>query len=80
MRVFLISYPPGADASNRSHPVVGVCFVPEGSIVSPFDGDPAETFVAGQSFVDPASYNRVARNGSDTKPARFFNHLYGEDR
>jgi hypothetical protein len=28
-RLFLISYPPGADANNHSHPVVGVGFVPK---------------------------------------------------
>ena len=30
-----------------------------------------ETFVAGQSFIDRASYHRIVRNGSDTKPMRF---------
>ena len=71
VRLFLISYPPGADASNHSHPVVGVGFVLEGSMVSAFDDDPEETFVAGQSFVDPASHHRVVRNASNTKPMKF---------
>jgi quercetin dioxygenase-like cupin family protein len=68
VRLFLISYPPGADANNHSHPVVGVGFVLEGVIVSAFDNDPEETFVAGQSFVDRASHHRIVRNGSDTEP------------
>ena len=71
VRLFLISYPPGADANNHSHPVVGVGFVLEGSMVSAFDDDPEETFVAGQSFVDRASYHRIVRNGSDTQPMKF---------
>jgi quercetin dioxygenase-like cupin family protein len=71
VRLFLISYPPGADANNHSHPVAGVGFVLEGSMVSAFDDDPEETFVAGQSFVDPASHHRIVRNGSDTKPMKF---------
>jgi quercetin dioxygenase-like cupin family protein len=71
VRLFLISYPPGADASNHSHPVVGVGFVLDGSMVSAFDDDPEETIVAGQSFVDRASYHRIVRNASDSKPMRF---------
>jgi quercetin dioxygenase-like cupin family protein len=70
VRLFLISYPPGADVNNHSHPVVGVGFVLEGSKVSAFDDDPEETFVAGQSFVDPAPYHRIVRNGSNTKPMK----------
>jgi quercetin dioxygenase-like cupin family protein len=68
VRLFLITYPPGADANNHSHPVVGVGFVLEGIA---FDDDPEEKFVAGQSFVDRASYHRVVRNDSTTKPMKF---------
>src|ERR1700679_1099765 len=71
VRLFLISYPPGADANNHPPPVGGVGFVPEGVMVSAFDDDPEETFVAGQSFVDRASYHRIVRNGSDTKRMKF---------
>jgi quercetin dioxygenase-like cupin family protein len=71
VRLFLITYPPGADASNHSHPVVGIGFVLEGAIVSAFDDDPEETFLAGQSFIDRASHHRVSRNGSKTKPLKF---------
>jgi len=71
VRLFLITYPPGADANNHSHPVVGVGFVLEGVMVSAFDDDPEETFVAGQSFVDRASHHRIVRNASDTKAMKF---------
>ena len=71
MRLFLITYPPGADASNHSHPVVGVGTVLEGTIVSAFDDDPEETFTAGQSFTDRASFHRVSRNGSETDLLKF---------
>lgn len=71
MRFFLITYPPGADASNHSHPVVGLGLVLEGTMVSAFDNDPEETFVAGQSFMDPASLHRVSRNGSSENPLKF---------
>ena len=71
VRLFLITYPPGADANNHSHPVVGGGYVLEGAMVSAFDDDPEETFVAGQSFIDKASYHRVVRNASNTEIMKF---------
>jgi quercetin dioxygenase-like cupin family protein len=71
MRLFLITYPPGTDASNHSHPVPGVGMVLEGSIISAFDDDPEETISAGQSFTDRASHHRVSRNASATEPMKF---------
>ena len=70
-RLYLITYPPGADASNHSHPVVGLGFVLEGAMVSAFDRDPEEIVVAGQSFTDRASFHRVSRNASATEPLKF---------
>lgn len=70
-RLFLITYPPGADASNHSHPVIGIGFVLEGTMISAFDNDLEETFTAGQSFMDRAGFHRVSRNGSHTEPLRF---------
>jgi quercetin dioxygenase-like cupin family protein len=40
MRLFLITYPPGADASNHSHPVVGIGLLLEGTMISAFDNHP----------------------------------------
>jgi quercetin dioxygenase-like cupin family protein len=71
MRMFLIVYPPGGDGSNHSHPVVGIGYVLEGTMISAFDDDPEKTFVAGESFIDKASFHRVSRNGSDTEFMRF---------
>src|SRR5581483_2923902 len=70
-RLFLITYPPGADASGHSHPVVGIGFILEGIMITAFDDDPEETFTAGQSFMDRASFHRVSRNGSRTEPMKF---------
>ena len=70
-RLFLVEYPPGADGSGHSHPVVGLGYVLEGSVVSAFDDDEPETFVAGQSFKDAASFHRISRNGSEQEPLRF---------
>ena len=65
-RLFLIAYPAGADGSGHSHPVPGLGFVLEGTMVTAFDDDAEETVIAGQSFQDKASFHRVSRNGSAT--------------
>ena len=70
-RLFLISYPAGADGSGHSHPVPGIGYVLEGTMVSAFDDDAEEIIVAGQSFQDKASFHRVVRNASATEPMRF---------
>ena len=70
-RLFLITYPPGADASGHSHPVVGLGLVLAGTMVSAFDDDAEETFTAGESFKDLASFHRVSRKGSSTEPLSF---------
>jgi len=69
-RLFLITYPAGADGSGHAHPVPGIGYVLEGTMVSAFDDD-AEEIIAGQAFQDKASFHRVARNGRATEPMRF---------
>lgn len=70
-RLFLITYPPGADASRHSHPVIGIGYVLQGTMVTAFDDDPEEIFTAGQSFQDKASFHRISRNGSQTEAMKF---------
>ena len=71
-RLFLITYPAGANGSGHSHPVPGVGYVLEGTMVSAFDDDDAdEIILAGQGFQDKAGFHRVSRNGSATEPMRF---------
>ncbi len=70
-RLFLVNYPPGADASNHSHPIPGLGLVLEGVMVSAFDDAAEEVYTAGQSFQDLASFHRVSRNGSQTETMRF---------
>ncbi len=70
-RLFLINYPAGADGSGHSHPVRGIGYVLEGTMVSAFDDEPEEVIRAGQGFQDQASFHRVSRNGSATEPMRF---------
>lgn len=48
-RLFLITYPAGADGSGHSHPVPGIGYVLEGTMVSAFDDDDDEIITAGQA-------------------------------
>src|SRR6202012_6083851 len=70
-RLFLITYPTGADGSGHSHPVPGIGYVLEGTMVSAFDDDDEQIILAGQSFQAKSSFHRVVRNGSPTEPMRF---------
>lgn len=70
-RLFLITYPPGADSNGHSHPVVGLGYVLHGTMVTAFDDEPEETITAGRSFQDKASLHRVSKNGSLTEPLIF---------
>ena len=70
-RLFLITYPPGADASNHSHPVIGIGLVLEGTMVTAFDDDPEEIVTAYQSFSDRVGFHRASRNGSQTETMKF---------
>ena len=70
-RLFLITYPAGADGSGHSHPVPGIGYVLEGTMVSTFDDDAEEVIPAGHGFQDKASFHRVSRNGSPNEPMRF---------
>ena len=71
MRLFFITYPPGADARHHSHPVIGIGMVVEGTMITAFDDDPEEIFTAGQGFTDRASFHRVSSNGSRNEPLKF---------
>jgi quercetin dioxygenase-like cupin family protein len=70
-RLFLITYPPGADGSGHSHPVVGIGYVLEGTMVTAFDDESEEVVLAGSGFQDKASFHRVSKNGSGSEPMRF---------
>lgn len=70
-RLFLITYPAGADGSAHSHSVPGLGYVLEGTMVTAFDNDAEDIVTAGQGFQDKASFHRVSRNGSATETMRF---------
>jgi len=71
-QLWLIEYPPGAEAPPHRHPVVGVGYVVEGAFESAFAGEPLVRVQAGESFVDPARVeHRVFRNAHADRPLKF---------
>ncbi len=70
-RLLLIEYPAGADDSGHAHPVPGIGYVLEGTMVTAFDDDAEEFVRAGQSFQDKTGVHRVIRNGNKSEPMRF---------
>lgn len=71
-QLWLIEYPPGADAPTHRHPVVGIGYVFEGEYDSVFGEEPMAHVKAGQSFVDLAKVeHKLFRNPSKDKPLRF---------
>jgi quercetin dioxygenase-like cupin family protein len=68
----MIEYAPGADGSGHHHPVVGLGYMLNGTILSAFADDEAVSIKEGQSFVDAAHLvHTVSRNASATEPIRF---------
>jgi len=71
-RLYLIEYAPGADGGGHWHPVVGIGYMLEGSILSAFGDEETITIGAGESFVDQAyTVHTVSRNASDMERLRF---------
>jgi quercetin dioxygenase-like cupin family protein len=72
LRLYLITYPPGASAPKHHHPVVGLGYVIEGSAKSTFEGEQTKIYRAGSSFVDRAITEHIEFwNLSSTEPLRF---------
>ena len=71
-QLWLIEYPPGAQAPTHRHPVVGLGYVIEGEFESAFGQEPVVRVTAGQSFVDAArTEHRLFRNPSPNHVLRF---------
>jgi quercetin dioxygenase-like cupin family protein len=72
LRLMLIEYPPSASAPVHRHPVIGLCYVIEGTAESQYEGEPVKTFRAGDSYQDSATKKHlIFRNPSTTSPLRF---------
>jgi hypothetical protein len=67
-RLFLITYPAGADGRGHSHPVPGTGYVLEGTMVSAFDDDPEEIILADRAFRTRQAF--TASSATAARPSR----------
>jgi quercetin dioxygenase-like cupin family protein len=67
-----VEYPPGGSDPVHSHNAQAMVYVLEGSVVMQVKGKAPITLVAGNTFYEgPDDVHVVARNASDSAPARF---------
>jgi quercetin dioxygenase-like cupin family protein len=67
-----VDYLPGAVDPVHTHNAHAMVYVLEGSVVMQVEGKPAVTLTAGQTFYEqPGDVHTVARNASNTAPAKF---------
>lgn len=66
-RIVLLDYAPGAAAPVHNHPVVGLRYVLEDTVVSEYEDGNIETYTAGEGFMDLTETVHVqAKNPSAT--------------
>lgn len=71
-RIYLIEYPPLAEAPVHVHPARGVGYVIQGEFESAFGNGPVTKVLTGEGFVDEAEVqHRIFRNPSPDHPLRF---------
>jgi quercetin dioxygenase-like cupin family protein len=70
-RIYLIEFPPAANAKLHLHPTPGVGYVLEGSFESAFGDQPATSKRAGEGFVDLPGTPHHFKNADATRPLRF---------
>jgi len=67
-----VEYPPGNSDPIHRHNAYGFIYVLDGSVVMKVRGGKEVTLTPGQTFYEgPDDVHVVARNGSQTKPAKF---------
>ena len=67
-----VEYPPGWSSARHRHNAHVFVYVLEGSIVMQNEGGAPVTLSAGQTFYEsPDDVHAVARNASETQPAKF---------
>ena len=61
---------PGAETGVHTHPTPRFVYVIEGAVVLEIDGQPDQTFAAGEGFQEQPGVVHNFRNASATQPAR----------
>jgi quercetin dioxygenase-like cupin family protein len=72
LAMITVEYPPGAVDPVHTHNAQAMVYVLEGSVVMQVKGKPPLTLLPGQTFYEePGDVHVVARNASQTAPAKF---------
>ena len=70
-RVLTVEYPPGVSSPPHRHDGAIYAYVAEGAVITALDDGPERRFEAGQGWFErPGQVHRVARNASDSRPAK----------
>jgi len=76
MNVWVADVAPGAATGRHTHPTPRFVYVLEGAVVLELDGKPAQTFKAGQAFVEMPNQLHNFRNASTSEPAKALGFQY----
>src|SRR4051794_28974611 len=70
-RVLTVEYPPGVSSASHRHDGAIFAYVAEGAVVTALDDGGEQRFETGQAWFErPGQVHRVARNASDSRPAK----------
>lgn len=71
LQLVVLDFAPGLVGPAHFHPVPGLTYVLEGTLISQFEGQDPVTYTAGDSFVDLQSTPHIlAENASKDKPLK----------
>ena len=76
MHVWVADVAPNAATGRHVHPTPRFVYVLEGAVVLEVEGKPAQTFKAGQAFVEMPNQAHNFRNASTTEPAKALGFQY----
>ena len=76
MHVWVADVAPSAATGRHTHPTPRFVYVLEGAVVLEIDGKPAQTFKAGQAFVEMPNQVHNFKNASTTEPAKALGFQY----
>ena len=79
MNVWIADWAPGADTGRHIHPTPRFVYVLEGTITMEMEGKPAQTFKAGQSFVEMPNMVHAVKNTSTAEPAKSLAFQYAAE-
>jgi quercetin dioxygenase-like cupin family protein len=79
MNVWIADWAPSADTGRHVHPTPRFVYVLEGTITMEMEGKPAQSFKAGQSFVEMPNMVHAVKNTSTAEPAKSLAFQYAAE-